>query len=112
MSGIGRFLDGYQPLILPLISMQRSSEDTWILVYGSSEVNNLVIGMRLQAPSFGCTAFRVAVRVIYLPYLLDPFNLTVLIVSVRENRPQLHGAGAYSAGGTKYQRCLLLFRFQ
>lgn len=72
MNGTGRSLNGCQPLILPSISMRRSNDDTWILVYGFSEANNSEIGKRLQAPSFGCTVFRAAVRVSRLPYLLNP----------------------------------------
>ena len=71
MSGTRRSLDGCQPLILPSISMQRSNDDTWILVYGSLEVNNLEIGKRLQAPFFGFTVFQAAVCVSRLPHLLN-----------------------------------------
>ena len=76
MSGTGRSLNGCQPLILPSISMQRSNEDTWILVYGSSEVNNLEIGKQLKAPSFGSTVFQAAVGVSRLPHFLDPLLST------------------------------------
>jgi hypothetical protein len=109
----GKYFDGYQALILPLASAQRSKEDTLILGCGSSTVNSIKTGKRLKAPFFGFTVIPAALRFSSpIDLLARRFNPTVLAVCIRKTRPQLYGFRGSSAGGNKQSRCLLLLRLQ